>query len=275
MIGNIVAGLYARGPVPFTPLDIPDLKAWYDAADTGSISISGSAVTQWNDKSGNNYHLSQATGTKQPQSGTTTLNGKNVITFDGGDRLVASTAADWKFLHDGTNFLIGYVIKFSSSSNPNSVLIALATASIDDSTLIGFGSGIDDRSVVPFNNNLRTSVSRGVAGTWASFSEFDNAIANVDSPQFITYLGDPDNGTAADRMAVFIGNGTASKTNTSTNTPSTSNPTYALNVGWSGGEAYGGITGYVAEVVIVGGATGATESYRVQLKDYLKEKWAL
>jgi len=71
-----------------TPPSIPNLAAWYDAADTSTITSSGGAVSQWNDKSGNGYNVTQGTGASQPGTGSATSNGLNVLTFDGGDHLI-------------------------------------------------------------------------------------------------------------------------------------------------------------------------------------------
>ena len=61
------------------------LIAWYDASDTGTITTSGSEVTQIDDKSGNGYDLTPpGTG---PDSGTDTINGNNVLTFVGAEYL--------------------------------------------------------------------------------------------------------------------------------------------------------------------------------------------
>ena len=63
----------------WTPEQI-STRIWLDAADTSTIIKSGTNVSQWNDKSGNNFY---ATGWNSPQSGTSTkINGKNVIRFD-------------------------------------------------------------------------------------------------------------------------------------------------------------------------------------------------
>lgn len=77
---------FTAGPRPaasssFVPTDISGLVAWYDASDAGSITASGGAVSQWNDLSGNGYHLTQSTGALQPETGAATLNGLNVVTF--------------------------------------------------------------------------------------------------------------------------------------------------------------------------------------------------
>lgn len=65
----------------FTPASLAGLAAWYDASDAASITSSAGAVSQWNDKSGNARHLVQATGTKQPTTGTRTQNGLNALDF--------------------------------------------------------------------------------------------------------------------------------------------------------------------------------------------------
>jgi hypothetical protein len=56
------------------------LDAWWDASDMFTLTISAGAVSQWNDKSGNANHLTQATGAKQPSIGRT-LNGRNAVEF--------------------------------------------------------------------------------------------------------------------------------------------------------------------------------------------------
>jgi hypothetical protein len=66
----------------FTPRQIPDLAAWWDAADSASITVQ-TGVQQWADKSGNGRNLVQNTTNNQPLHGSVTLNGKPVVTFDG------------------------------------------------------------------------------------------------------------------------------------------------------------------------------------------------
>jgi len=83
------------GSAPFTPASISGLMSWYDASDTATITDAGAgAVSQWNDKSGNGYHLTQATGIQRPTTGTRTINGLNVVDFDGSNDVIARTFAD-------------------------------------------------------------------------------------------------------------------------------------------------------------------------------------
>lgn len=58
---------------------------WLDPSDETSIIDASNLVSQINDKSGNNYHAVQATTAAQPLTKTATLNGKNVLAFDGTD----------------------------------------------------------------------------------------------------------------------------------------------------------------------------------------------
>ena len=106
LIGIIAS---ASAPPPTSP--VAGYKAWYDASDTATITVSGSAVTQWNDKSGNGYNLTQSTAAYRPLSGTRTLNSKNVIDFDGSnDSLQAATASNWTFLSNSGGSSIFLVI---------------------------------------------------------------------------------------------------------------------------------------------------------------------
>ena len=65
-----------------------NLKLWLDASDTASVSQYSNTVTSWNDKSGNGFQL-QSVG--DPSTGTRSLDGKNVIDFDGDEYLESAT----------------------------------------------------------------------------------------------------------------------------------------------------------------------------------------
>jgi len=67
----------------WTPAQLPGLALWLDAADASTITLNGSTVSQWNDKSGNGRNASQATAANQPTYSATGLNGKGTLSFDG------------------------------------------------------------------------------------------------------------------------------------------------------------------------------------------------
>src|SRR5574340_953603 len=69
---------------------IASVAQWFDAADATTITLNGTTVSQWEDKSGNSRHASQATAAAQPTLVSSDLGGLDVISFDGSDWLTHS-----------------------------------------------------------------------------------------------------------------------------------------------------------------------------------------
>jgi len=72
---------------PWTPAQLTGLALWLDADDASNITLNGSNVSQWDDKSGNGRNVSQATAAFQPTYLATGFNGKPTLQTDGGDVL--------------------------------------------------------------------------------------------------------------------------------------------------------------------------------------------
>jgi len=86
--------------------------AWYDASDLSTITEAAGAVSQLDDKSGNNQHLTQPAGAFQPATGTYTLNGLNMLYYDGtealatyGDNFVVPASGNMSIFHVAEVFL--------------------------------------------------------------------------------------------------------------------------------------------------------------------------
>jgi hypothetical protein len=58
---------------------------WLDAADASTVTTVSGAVSQWNDKSGNNRHATQSTAGSRPTYSATGFNNLPGVTFDGND----------------------------------------------------------------------------------------------------------------------------------------------------------------------------------------------
>lgn len=238
------------GLTSFSPLDLSP-ALWLDAADTATITESGGAVSQWNDKSGNGYTFLQATAASQPKTGTRTQNGLNVIDFDGGDRLVGGSASDWLFFQDGTVYLIGMVLA-ADGTGVNRVAISNQSTA----NQAGFYYG-----------HVFTSKFHLVQGSVGNSGEADQTGVYV-----MTLIADPTNGTTADRSSIFNNAGSALKNNATTGTSVTSPASIALTVGARNATLFW--DGTIAEIVVATGSN-ANELNRQLLRDYLNAKWAI
>ncbi len=67
-------------PSLWTPADI-ETSAWFDASDGSTITEAGGSVSQWDDKSGNIKHATQATANDQPTVIPAGINGLDVLEF--------------------------------------------------------------------------------------------------------------------------------------------------------------------------------------------------
>lgn len=75
---------------PFSPLDVQGIQLWYDAADTGTITATGSKVTDWADKSGYNRDAYQTNASYRCDTGLYTQNGLNVLYCDRGFHFITN-----------------------------------------------------------------------------------------------------------------------------------------------------------------------------------------
>jgi len=83
-MGIFVAKGFKVGADP-SVTDLFSPIGWWDASDSSTITESSGAVSNWANKGtgGSTYDLTQATGTRQPLTGSNTQNAKNLLTFDG------------------------------------------------------------------------------------------------------------------------------------------------------------------------------------------------
>lgn len=99
---------------------------WLDAADSSTITLNGSTVSQWNDKSGNSRHVSQATAGQQPTWNATGLNSKPTLVFDGSNDILLNQNAGSVGV---TNISMFAVMRYISASGEDIPLGIGATGS--------------------------------------------------------------------------------------------------------------------------------------------------
>lgn len=228
----------------FTPMAL-GADGWWDASDTSTLTQSGTAVSQWNDKSGWNRHFVQATAANQPVTGSNTQNGLTTITFDGSnDGMTANGGANGKLFVS-----MFTVAKFlSNNAAQNSVLTVGGAGTLTTLRLLYREAG---NTVVRFSQwgaNYGTS-DWDIAGSFHVFGFVQNSTTSV------TIVRDRTIGTGNPGTMATIGNNNVEVGFTSTN-----NPTWAAPIA-------------VGEIVLF--YRTLTIQERVMLTDYFSAKWGL
>lgn len=262
MIGNLAAAVTGGGAPAFNPASIANLKAWYDASDTATITVSGTAVTQWNDKSGNAYNVTQGTAGQRPVSGTRTQNGKNMIDFQSDDVLQAATASDWTFMSNSTG-CTAFVAAFYDTDSNSRVLIDTSGFLSANIGLACYAAGDD---------NLSGLVARGASGTFVSLIETLGALTD-NTAKYFSVKFDNANATAANRVLARINGGSQTGANTYSGAASSSAPNHALYIGAYNTSGSFGFNGGICEIIIYSGLLSDADILKVN--NYLAAKWAI
>ena len=113
--------------ITFLPTMLTSNVYWFDAADTATITTSGSTVTAWANKGTASMTFNANTGTVS--SGTTTKNGRNVVSFPTSSKLVSAATNLGITGNDETLFVVyqkraniptvNTGIDFMTANNPN------------------------------------------------------------------------------------------------------------------------------------------------------------
>ena len=99
----------------FTPTQITGCLFWVDAADSTTITHSSGDVSQWDDKSGNGYHLTQSTAAYEPTY--SSVAPYPYIEFDGNNQVLGNTDPGLIGVSDGRNTMF---VVFESANTTTS-----------------------------------------------------------------------------------------------------------------------------------------------------------
>jgi hypothetical protein len=118
-------GIHNRlnAPSAWTPADLTGLALWLDADDAGTITLNGSTVSQWEDKSGNNYHVSQASGALQPRYVAAGLNGKPALNNEDGRYLQRGTTPMFRNVAGATIVVVYQPTLPLAGAAPNGMVV--------------------------------------------------------------------------------------------------------------------------------------------------------
>jgi len=236
-------------PSPWTPADSPNTYAWYAADKETAYSDNDNANTI-TDFSGNGFDL-DGTG-HAPIFKENIVNGHPVFRFDGTKYADAADAADWKLLHDGTDFL-ALVVFYITLANPDTFYTVLDTGGASTAQ-IGFILAYDDSSSSARNDACDAFIRKGVVGQSIirAVSPNDSCPAQTWGVLDANYVF----GRVGDDMIVSV-DGSSVMTAETTNTPHNSgDPANPLNLGRSAAFGFN-LVGDVKEVLIMQNPTPA------------------
>ena len=266
----------------FNPREIPGLQAWYDAADSASITLDAGRVSQWSDKSGNARHATNTTsGSTQPSYSTAARNGLNVLTFAAASvqRLTVAGAGTFNFLHNGTESFVIAVVKYGTVADPQTIYALFGNNGIGNAR-IGVTVAYDDRNN-GFGNtdSLFAHITNAGAAAANTFNATDTAIiagyANVFSPQ--AYLVQEivfsaSASTVSQRLRLRVNGATEVAGNVKTGTASTADATFSLQIGSTGNNSVP-LQGDICELLFFN--QQPTAAARDLIRRYLGAKWGV
>lgn len=237
------------GPKLWRPNQLA-LSLWLDAEDTASITLNGSTVSQWSDKSGNGRHATQATAAAQPGYGATALSGKPSINWSGANNIFLDTA-NWSLAPDRkySSFAVASSPTWGGGSRFGRIWVSRSGY---PQGYLGQGE-LAGSALTIGGSILTTCAVTGVSG------------ANVLSTSFGTA------GLAANVIDIAVNAGTP--TTLSGNTGALG--TLGVRIGADLTVTNGGNTwdGQIGEVVIISG--DLTSADRQRMEGYLAWKWGL
>ena len=246
----------------WTPADLgSSLSLWLDADDANTITLNGSTVSQWDDKSGNANHVSNATASTQPDYLATGWNGQPTVSFtkSGLEFLFKQNVANFSASGD---FTIASAFEFLETTNNWDMIAGWRSTA---NTASGAGA--------PILQGMRTNQEIGFHNT----DKVDTRIkVNV-----TTRLGKKiatisrSGGTAGNNGAATVTSTGFSQTTYQTDATQTwgSDPATGFQIGGrqQGATDYG--DKYISEVVCCN--TKLSTIDRQKLEGYLAWKWGL
>ena len=248
------------------PTDLgADLALWLDADDVATISLNplnNSDVVQWSDKSGNNYHVSQATAALQPRYEASGMNGKPAL-----------NNLDGRVLERGATPMFRNVAGATIVAVHRATLPLVGVANNGMTVFVNSGSAVGSTRL-----GLVTAPSPGTAGTFSlAGRRLDtDAFATVSSPTSLTadptiWIGNAD---YANAQANTWLDGTADIAGAAFQTAGSTSDTNTLGIGLFSRPS-GGLDTYnntrMSEVLLIN-ATLSTDD-RQKLEGYLAWKW--
>ena len=252
-----------RSSVAWNPAQLgASLALWLDAEDTASITLNGSNVSQWSDKSGNGNHVSQGVASSQPTYLSVGFSGKPSIRSDSNDFLEAGTTALGRNVGGLTAALVGmYPVGATFSVNTSDIFISNGNSVNQTRFLMSPNTSAGD-------NKYALAGRRLDGDGYATISSTTDALANRGTPWI--RIGQR---AYSDGVANHWTNGTQDLTAAATQTAGNTSDTNSLRTAIFSGVAAVPNNTELSEIVLTHSTMTTTD--RQKLEGYLAWKWAL
>jgi hypothetical protein len=243
--------VFKRPDTNFDPKSISGLALWLDASDSSTVDTVSGAVSEWRDKSTNGRHLTQGTANNRP-SYSTTVNGRNAITFDGENDVLFRSAISPTLLSSTAGATAFYVFRPNSDTTFAAVNICAAGVGHIDR----FSDGNS------YHGNLRVARFEGVAS---------GSIASTGTQLIASRVQDASNAHALRRNKTQIHSGTSNLTSFRSGSPlnlaagagvASSTPTFQVH-----------FSGEICEIILV--ADPMNDAVFQACENYLAAKWGI
>jgi hypothetical protein len=136
----------------WTPRSIAGLQLWLDGSDSSTLTLNGSTVSQWNDKSGGSRNATQSTANNQPTLESSSLNNRSTLTFDGTSDDMAGSLS-----YTLTAQTVVIVARITSASGSGPAFARLFTQGLTASTSAGNQDYELTGHFIPFLRNSNTN----------------------------------------------------------------------------------------------------------------------
>jgi len=233
----------------FDPTSLSGCLLWVDSSDEDTITHTNGKVSQWDDKSGNNHHLTQSTATYQPTYSQNLFT--PYIAFNGTDNVIANQDANLINVSDSDNTMF---VVFESN---------VTTASSSGDCVAGVCYRGRQYQGVSINSN------HGGAGSTSymnrSSQDYDPYLTNVASTTKQVVYGTRSGIT----RKIYDQDGNSA---THTNSTNTSQDNFCIGSAWEVGRTpLANFDGKVYEVIVYNTALSGTQLDQVH--NYLQTKW--
>jgi hypothetical protein len=229
---------------------------WLKADAGTSTSIDGSAITGWNDQSGNAIHVSQSNAAQAPAYKASLMNGMPAVEFDFNSVAGQNdylTAADNTLLDNTAGYTAFSVVRMKTmSGNGQSILSKRTAVDADEAFMFFFHTGSSMYlDIDGLNNRLNTSNVYSINTNYLLGFTYDGTAASATRSKIME--GDSARKTAAELSAIV---------------PDKASPLVIGSTHIGDVRAFGG---YISEIILY--RTVLNDAQRTIINNYLSAKY--